>query len=379
MAEHFDLAAVHHGGDPDDAFRTANVGFSPGDAATPEPYLYVGPSQRDGLDDPFWNVSYGAQLGHADLAAADDPAAMAWRSSVAPWRCWPPLAEEVGGRAAAARPHLPCHSPPTLDQGPPMARVQANDITINAIKLGEGLSGPLPPVVFVHGLIMDNLSSYYYTVAPATSTETEVVLYDLRGHGVHRPACHRVHTRRRPRRPRGAPCHAPRAHPRGPRWQQRRGHHRAARRDHPARELVAGIGLIEAHPVVEGWGDHLMADIEELVAGFDEPGVREFITGEGGRKLKRMAGVCEDMVTKTSLPADLRAATVMDAELLGRIRCPALLLYGEASDILDRAELLAAEIPGAELRILDGCSTRCSWRPRRRSGSSCTSGSDRCP
>jgi pimeloyl-ACP methyl ester carboxylesterase len=46
----------------------------------------------------------------------------------------------------------------------------------------------------------------------------------------------------------------------------------------------------------------------------------------------------------------------MDAELLGRIRCPALLLYGEASDILDRAELLAAEIPGAELRILDGCS-----------------------
>jgi hypothetical protein len=71
--EHFDLAAVHRGGDPDDASRTANVGFSPGDATTPEPYLYVGPWQRDGLDDPIWNVSYGAQLGHADLAAADDP------------------------------------------------------------------------------------------------------------------------------------------------------------------------------------------------------------------------------------------------------------------------------------------------------------------
>ncbi len=71
--EHFDLAAVHRGGDPDDASRTANVGFSPGDAATPEPYLYVGPWERDGLDDPFWNVSYGAQLGHADLAAAADP------------------------------------------------------------------------------------------------------------------------------------------------------------------------------------------------------------------------------------------------------------------------------------------------------------------
>ena len=40
-----------------------------------------------------------------------------------------------------------------------------------------------PPVVFLHGLIMDNLSSWYYTVAPAVATTTEVVCYDLRGHG----------------------------------------------------------------------------------------------------------------------------------------------------------------------------------------------------
>jgi pimeloyl-ACP methyl ester carboxylesterase len=236
-----------------------------------------------------------------------------------------------------------------------MARVQANDITINAIKLGEGLSGPLPPVVFVHGLIMDNLSSYYYTVAPAISTETEVVLYDLRGHGLtDRPATgYTLDDALDDLEGLLAALHVPTPVVLvGNSVGGTIALHAAITRP----ELVAGIGLIEAHPVVEGWGDHLMADIEELVAGFDEPGVREFITGEGGRKLKRMAGVCEDMVTRTSLPADLRAATVMDAELLGRIRCPALLLYGEASDILDRAELLAAEIPGAELRIVDGCS-----------------------
>jgi hypothetical protein len=71
--EHFDLAVVMSfpGG------RKANVGFSPGDADEPEPYVYVGPHDRSGLDDPFWNAAFGALLRHADLLAAADPAATA--------------------------------------------------------------------------------------------------------------------------------------------------------------------------------------------------------------------------------------------------------------------------------------------------------------
>jgi pimeloyl-ACP methyl ester carboxylesterase len=38
-------------------------------------------------------------------------------------------------------------------------------------------------VVFVHGLVMDNLSSWYFTVAGAAAARADVVLYDLRGHG----------------------------------------------------------------------------------------------------------------------------------------------------------------------------------------------------
>src|ERR1700761_2490450 len=42
----------------------------------------------------------------------------------------------------------------------------------------------LAPVVFVHGLVMDNLSSFYYTLAgPVTAAGARVLLYDLRGHG----------------------------------------------------------------------------------------------------------------------------------------------------------------------------------------------------
>src|SRR5688500_6087809 len=39
------------------------------------------------------------------------------------------------------------------------------------------------PVVFLHGLVMDNLSSWYFSVANAVAAHADVLLYDLRGHG----------------------------------------------------------------------------------------------------------------------------------------------------------------------------------------------------
>src|SRR6266542_471754 len=37
--------------------------------------------------------------------------------------------------------------------------------------------------VFVHGLVMDNLASWYFSIACAAATFADVLLYDLRGHG----------------------------------------------------------------------------------------------------------------------------------------------------------------------------------------------------
>jgi len=68
--EHFDVAVDLGNAD---AGQRANYGASPGDAAIPEPYLYVGPWKRDGLDDPFWNQSFGAALTYQALCAAPDP------------------------------------------------------------------------------------------------------------------------------------------------------------------------------------------------------------------------------------------------------------------------------------------------------------------
>jgi hypothetical protein len=69
--EHFDIACV---AGPEGLGRRANYGASPGDDDHPEPYVYVGPWQpqtRGGL----WNATSfdGAELGYAELLAADDP------------------------------------------------------------------------------------------------------------------------------------------------------------------------------------------------------------------------------------------------------------------------------------------------------------------
>src|SRR5688500_3487201 len=66
--EHFDLGCSIEG---------VNFRCSPGDAYSVEPYVYVGPWNRDGMPDGgFWNAPFGAVLAYKELVeAADQPAA----------------------------------------------------------------------------------------------------------------------------------------------------------------------------------------------------------------------------------------------------------------------------------------------------------------
>jgi hypothetical protein len=68
--EHFDIA-IEAG--PEDLGRRANYGLSPGDENHDEPYLYVGPWTANPTG-PLWNAAgfNGAELGYADLQAAED-------------------------------------------------------------------------------------------------------------------------------------------------------------------------------------------------------------------------------------------------------------------------------------------------------------------
>jgi hypothetical protein len=76
--EHFD-AGCAAGFGPAEGQR-CNLGASPGDASSDEPYLYVGPwgSERPG-DPPYWNAPFGAVLPRSAVVAAADPLVTAVR------------------------------------------------------------------------------------------------------------------------------------------------------------------------------------------------------------------------------------------------------------------------------------------------------------
>src|SRR5260221_11256843 len=60
------------------------------------------------------------------------------------------------------------------------------DAVVHGVRLHYqrlGPDGADARVVFVHGLVMDNLASWYFSVACATAAFADVLLYDLRGHG----------------------------------------------------------------------------------------------------------------------------------------------------------------------------------------------------
>jgi pimeloyl-ACP methyl ester carboxylesterase len=242
-----------------------------------------------------------------------------------------------------------------------MADLYARGIRFNVVRLETSAGAPglsrevRPPVVFLHGLIMDNLSSFYYTLAPAVAAKADTVLYDLRGHGRSErpPDGYRIED--------GAddlvaildalgveePVHLV-ANSFGGTIAL------AAALRRP--ERVAGMVLIEAHPALTGWGNEIMDDLSDLVSGFDDPGVRTYLAAEAPRTLRRMVQTCEELVTASSMGEDLRASQPTDPDRLATLSCPTLLLYGENSDIIDRAYVLEESIPGAELVVVDGCS-----------------------
>ena len=231
-----------------------------------------------------------------------------------------------------------------------MADVTANGVRFHVSRLGGGEQ----TVVMLHGLVMDNLSSYYYTLANPFARECDVVLYDLRGHG-------------RSERP-----------PTGYTVEDSVADLDALLTelgiDHPVHlvgnsyggvvalemavahpERVAGIALIEAHFAVEGWGHHMAGSLALAAFGLAEDEVEQWLEEQGGRKLNKLASNAESLIYDTTMLNDLEAVQPLRREALAAIACPVLAFYGEHSDLLDRPRDLEELVPDCDLRILPGC------------------------
>jgi pimeloyl-ACP methyl ester carboxylesterase len=238
-----------------------------------------------------------------------------------------------------------------------MVDVVARDVRFHVQRISPPPDSPAdrPVVVFLHGLILDNLSSFYYTLAgPVAGTGADTIMYDLRGHGrsqrppdgytvddavddlaalltalgVARPVVlvgnsfgGVVALRFALRRP----------------------------------QDVAGLVVIEAHTVGDGagdWTEHMSNTLTVTALGLAHDGLADQLQKLGDRKLARAARLAGELLNGTTLIDDVAATPPLHGPELAAIGCPVLAVYGVHSDLAPAGRQLARHLPDCTLHMI---------------------------
>ena len=245
-----------------------------------------------------------------------------------------------------------------------MAELVVNGVRHHVQRIGSGAR----TVVFFHGLVMDNLSSWYFTVANRVARHASVLLYDLRGHGrSERPA--RGYTVAELVADARALLDA--AGVRGPVGVAGNsfGGLLAVAFAAACPERVERMALVDAHYSAAGWGDEMAATLS--LDGDERDRViadnfQSWLGRHSERKRTRLARTAAALVHETSLVDDIRRSPALSDEELAAITCPVLALYGERSDALARGRHLAAVLPACTLEVLPGCTHSVLWEQTER-------------
>lgn len=241
-----------------------------------------------------------------------------------------------------------------------MAEVRARGLDFHVVRLGAGQ----PSVLFLHGLVMDNLSSWYFTVANPVARVADVILFDLRGHGqTERPPdgytvtslVADIDALLEQLVPDGRPVEIvgnsfggllalayALAHP----------------------ERVRGLALVDANMSDQSWGDEITRAFalrgEERDAMILKYAYR-WAGRHSERKVNRLITNAHRLTRQTTLVEDLAASPPVTDEELATILCPVLALYGTDSELLDRGERLGRTVPNCEVRLFPGCTHLLLW------------------
>ena len=253
-----------------------------------------------------------------------------------------------------------------------MSFVQANGLTFHVQELGRGR-----PVALVHGMIVGNLASWYFSVAPVLAQDRRVLMYDLRGHG----------KSERARSGYDLAMQAADLLALTEAWDAAAldvvGHSYGGlvalrfALDHPERirrlvvvdaplppqqieerRLVSAMDADDmlrlADPVVlraaiAGAGH----DPEALMDRLLPPGMRQGVLSSK-RRLRSLLGGLQFLATETTLGADVGSERDFAASELGRLNRPVLCVYGERSGCRAAGERLVRELPQARLCLLPG-------------------------
>ncbi|MFD0688995.1 alpha/beta fold hydrolase [Actinomadura fibrosa] len=238
----------------------------------------------------------------------------------------------------------------------PVGHAPAADLRDGAGPGRRAAQGP-PVVVFVHGLVIDNLSSFYYTLAgPVAAAGARSVLYDLRGHGrTERPSAGygAAEAVRDLFAVLDALGHRGPVHLVANSWGGVVALNAALAR--PSR--VAGLVLIEAYGPSErpgAWIEDLLNTLGRSALLLEHERVAERYRALGWRRGARMAATADALINGTSLLDDLAVAEPVGPAALASVACPVLAVYGQHSDVMDAGRLLLRTVPGCTLHVMAG-------------------------
>lgn len=239
-----------------------------------------------------------------------------------------------------------------------MPEVTARGIRFHVQTMNPPEPDDAPPVVvFIHGLVMDNLSSFYYTLAgPVAAAGARAVLYDLRGHGLsERPATGYTAGDA------VADLFA---------LLDSLGHRRpvylvansfggvVALNAALARpERIAGLVLIESYGPAERageWTEDMLNTLGKSALVLEYERLADQLFAIGWRQRGKQAATADALINGTSLLDDLAAVEPIRPGELAELRCPVLAVYGEHSDVADAGRLLQRSVPDCTLHVMAG-------------------------
>ncbi|WP_067485202.1 alpha/beta fold hydrolase [Actinomadura hibisca] len=221
---------------------------------------------------------------------------------------------------------------------------------------GTGFPDP-PVVVFVHGLVLDNLSSFYYTLAgPVAAAGARAVLYDLRGHG------------RSERTATGYGAadavadlfalldglgHSGRVFLVANSFGGVVALNAALARP----DRVAGLVLVEAYGPAEQageWTEDMLNTLGKSALALEYERLADQLLEIGWRQRGRQAATADALINGTSLLDDLAAVEPVRPADLAAVACPVLAVYGEHSDVAEAGRLLLRSVPDCTLHVMAG-------------------------